>query len=64
MTCSNNQQDPEADQQPSSNLQTKTTTAEGSQLATSPGELEASNNKPSKQIISPGQQEPQAADQR
>ena len=53
MTC-NNQQDPEADQQPSSNLQLKTTTTEGSQLATCPRELEASNNKPSKQIISPG----------
>ena len=47
MTC-NNQQDPEADQQP------KTTTAEGSQLATNPRDLEASNNKPSMQIISPG----------
>jgi len=56
MTC-NNQQDLEADQQPSSNLQPKTTTAEGSQLATSPRELETSNNKTSKQ------QEPQAADQ-
>jgi hypothetical protein len=53
MTC-NNQQDPEADQQPSSNLQPKTTTAEGSQLATNPRDLEASNNKPSMQIISPG----------